>query len=178
MLGLPASAGAPALAATGGRAVAQLLPPCLPHYHTSTSNHTTLHPPDIKLHLHHILRNPHIYHTATLHPPDTKLNLHVYTPHRTSYLTIFSSLAQPAQPSTYGTHYIRLTRHHLYPFNFPYHTIYVLHTLFCRTTVYLNHEMEPRGSQAVKLHKSEFHQNFGTSGSTKVSGGSTKVSRN
>ena len=28
MLGLPASAGAPALAATGGRAVAQLLPPC------------------------------------------------------------------------------------------------------------------------------------------------------
>ena len=27
MLGLPASAGAPALAATGGRAVAQLLPP-------------------------------------------------------------------------------------------------------------------------------------------------------
>ena len=28
MLGLPASAGAPALAETGGRAVAQLLPPC------------------------------------------------------------------------------------------------------------------------------------------------------
>ena len=29
MLGLPASAGAPALAETGGRAVAQLLPPCI-----------------------------------------------------------------------------------------------------------------------------------------------------
>ena len=29
MLGLPASAGAPALAETGGLAVAQLLPPCL-----------------------------------------------------------------------------------------------------------------------------------------------------